>query len=263
MSRALRRKCNAVDVYSFSNSSADVYTDDAPVFAPDAEYQVGVVGDAWRRLIDNVTISTLTVDRPEKKVELSVPPSFVEHEQEQLRIGRKSKSTGEALQSCSFGDQCAAFCLTGNNKPLHPYLTASQQEEWDRDGTQTSGPCLLCIRRTVTSVAMLYKRDSIAVSRENPGDVVSGRNSRVFPCPQVNPHSKLPCLVPFYNTIDEAGGYRREYCIMPSDIIFLPGPMCAYNTGALRFVPTATDATGVLEGFVDQGAAVYNPTSSN
>ena len=80
---------------------------------------------------------------------------------------------------------------------------------------------------------------------------------------QVNPHSKLPCLVPFYNTIDEPGGYRREFCIMPSDVIFLPGPMCAYNTGALRFVPTATDASGVLEGFVDQCTAVYNTVPSN
>jgi hypothetical protein len=39
--------------------------------------------------------------------------------------------------------------------------------------------------------------------------------------------------------------------------------MCAYNTGALRFVPTATDASGVLEGFVDQCTAVYNTVSSN
>ena len=49
---------------------------------------------------------------------------------------------------------------------------------------------------------------------------------------------------------------------MPSDVIFLPGPMCAYNTGALRFVPTATDASGVLEGFVDQCTAVYCPVNS-
>jgi len=41
----------------------------------------------------------------------------------------------------------------------------------------------------------------------------------------------------------------------------MPGPMVAYNPGKLRFVPTKTDETGVIEGVVDQGAIIYNSSA--
>lgn len=221
--------------------NTDVYTAEAPVFTPDLDYQVGIVGDAWRRILEQITLNTITSSDDDKSVPQSIPPSFVEHEIEQLRRGRRSKASGKLMCDCSFGSQCAAFSLSGNNKPLHPYLTVSQQLDWDTTGTEVPGPCLLDIRRTITSVAMLHKHDSIGVDL----------------------HSKMPCMVPFYNTVDEAGGYCRQYCLVPSSVIFLPGPMVMYNTAHLRFVATATDATGVVEGYVDQGAMVYNPASLN
>jgi hypothetical protein len=41
-------------------------------------------------------------------------------------------------------------------------------------------------------------------------------------------------MVPFYNTVDEGGGYHRRFCLTPSDVIFLPGPMAMYNTAELK-----------------------------
>lgn len=103
------------------------------------------------------------------------------------------------------------------------------------------GPCLLDIRRVVTSVATLYKSNSIGVDA----------------------HDKIPFQVPFYNTVNESGGYREECCIMPSAAMFLPGPVAVFNTGMLQFVPTVTNASGVVEGFVDQSGMVYNPAMAS
>lgn len=217
----------------------NVFTAEAPVFSPDADYSIGVVGDAWRQILGEITLNSITdVDDKKTVMPVSVPPSFVEHEIIQLQRGRKSKGVGNLLDDCAYGTQCAALTLTSNNKPLHPYLTVSQQLDFDTTGTKYPGPCLLCIRRTITSVAMLYKHDSIGVDSS----------------------CKMPMMVPFYNTIDEAGGYNRRFCLTPSNIMFLPGPVVMYNTGHLRFVPTSTDETGVVTGYVDQGAMIYNPT---
>jgi hypothetical protein len=146
----------------------DVFTAEAPVFCADLDYQVGTLGDAWQKLIEQVTLDSMsTVDEEAVRITRSIPPSFVEHEIIQLRRGRRSKATGALMCDCSYGTQCAALSLTGNNKPLHPYLTVSQQLDWDTTGKEYAGPCLLDIRRTVTSVAILYKHDSIGVDLRN------------------------------------------------------------------------------------------------
>lgn len=116
---------------------SDVHTAERPLFAPTADYRVGIAGDAWRRLIEQVTLSTAAGDKQsDAKIPLSIPPSYVEHEIEQLKIGRVSKATGKRLCVCSYGDKCVAKELTDNNQPLHPYLTPSQQLDWTATGTE-------------------------------------------------------------------------------------------------------------------------------
>lgn len=155
-----------------------------------------ILGDAWRQCIKTVTVQTMSLDPDPVSVELSIPMSPAEHENEQLRIGRKSHSTGVLLSTCCEGQNCEAFVLRGNNRALHPYLTPSQEELFHAKGTQFEGPCLLCIRKTITSVSMMCHKDWLGVSA----------------------HNKLPMQVPFYNLVDAPGGYISHDMIMPNQV---------------------------------------------
>lgn len=173
----------------------------------------GVVGEVWKRYISTVSVNTMTVGAPDA-VELSIPPSFVEHETEQLRLGRFSKTKGNRLGDCCEGKNCVAYLLRGNNIALHPYLTPSQQLEFDAHGTIIEGPCLLDIRKTVTAIAMLYRNDCVGVS----------------------PHNVMPVRVPFYNRVNEPGGYNASEMIMPSDVR-LPFAPTNQNSVVLLSIP--------------------------
>ena len=120
----------------------------------------GVVGEVWKRYINTVSVNTMAVGPPDDIVQ-SIPPSFYEHDCEQLRIGRVG--AGVQLGECCEGKNCVGYLFRGNNTPLHPYLTVSQQREFETHGTLIEGPCLLDIRKKVTGIAMLYRNDCIGV----------------------------------------------------------------------------------------------------
>lgn len=216
----------------------DVFSTTGPLLNVAPEYRFTALGDAWKQCIETVTVHTMTTATTAaaaRKINMLIPVSPAEHDQEQLRIGRRSTKTGHVLGTCSEGQNCEALVFKGNTRPLHPYLTPSQERLFHTKGVGMEGPCLLCIRKTVTSVSMMYQKDWLGVA----------------------PHNQLPMQVPFYNTVNEPGGYNAEDMIMPNYIMFMPGPVAAYNPGKLEFVPTEIGEGGVQEGYINQGAIMF------
>jgi hypothetical protein len=214
----------------------DLYGVTGPVYRVSPEYKSTVLSEAWNQCIKTVTVHTMTaVDDVASSIPLSIPLSTVEHENEQLRIGRRSTATGKHLGECCEEQNCEALGFVGNNKPLHPYLTPSQELDFQRNGTLVEGMCLLDIRKTITNVVSLHR------------DYTFG----------VDVHNKLPMRVPFYNSVNAPGGYRVEHTIGPNTIMFMQGHVVAHDPGRIHFVPTSIDETGIQCGYFHQGKLIW------
>ena len=104
--------------------------------------------EAWKQLL----LSSGAVCAPDKAAADSlafVEMSFSEHEDIQLRFDRKAESSGLSIPLCLFGSDCQSFRVRGVIKPLHVYLTPSEQRAVDAAAVPSfpsDGACLLCIR---------------------------------------------------------------------------------------------------------------------
>ena len=161
-----------------------------------------------------------------------MPVSTVEHENTQLRWGRK-------LPLCAFGCECDGHLLRNSPGPLHVYLSVSEQEKFDSDGTVPTGAlfCLLCIRRDAQALYLAH--------RAALGTTVSASGRPTF------------CVPPFVNLVDVPGGYVRSAIAVPADAC---GDMPVQIVGVASTLTVVTDAfTG--EKYVDQGAIVFGASN--
>lgn len=214
----------------------EIFSTAGPVYRVAPEYQSTALADGWRKCIETVTVATMaTVAGIDTTVPLSIPLSTAEHENIQLEIGRRSRATGALLGECCQGKNCEALAFTGNTRPLHPYLTKSQEHEFQTKGTLFEGRCLLDIRKTITNVVHLHHRE----------------------CLGVEAHNQLPMSVPFYNSVNAPGGYRIEHTIGPNPIMFMQAHVVAHNPGMLFFEPTEIDADGIQCGRFNQSRLIW------
>jgi len=168
------------------------------------------------------------------------PLTTVEHDNLQLYWGRCSyKCPDVKVPICINGSEeggmympCFAHTLPGNQGPLQMWLSVSQQNLFDETGElPPRGPCLLCIRKGLQKLVMVYGTE-INMMR------MTGRRL-VVP--------------PFSILVDQPGGYNSHYCITPasSQVVTTPFPI---NAGTLM---VRTNETGT-RWYVDQGELVYN-----
>ena len=142
---------------------------------------------------------------------------------------------------CTRGSECEAIKIIAHQGPLGRYLTVGQQRTFDKTGKcpQSKGLCLLCIRR---AVCMCY---------------INGKDNTVG----IDVHNARPFVPPLYNTVDQAGGYRREKCVTIEDAPFIPAPVCMPSS-ALTAERCATGAVGYNGWFVDQRRLMYGHPES-
>lgn len=223
--------------------SSDMFVVPGPFFDVSPELKFSQRGNAWDRLLTSITQQSITEEQQQeqqRKLSLSIPMSPVEHDNEQLRIGRVSAKTKEPLPLCTYGKYCSALNIQGNTTPLHVYVTPAQAMDVDTKGTLFTGPCLLCIRKNITMVAIAY-------------------NSK---CMRAGAHNRITVQTPFYNLCEASGGYNRDDMIFPNELIFLSGPVAKYALDKLEFVPTKVSELGVEEGFINQGSMVWQNAAS-
>jgi hypothetical protein len=179
----------------------------------------------------------------DQKIMSGAPLTSVEHDNSMLYWGIQSKRhPDKLLHTCVHGKSCGdtvsmwapcvALTLEGNQGPLPMWLTPSQKLEFDENGNQPEpGPCLLCIRRNMQEMCIVY-----------------GEN--------YNTHrmsDQRPVVPPFSIKMDVPGGYNSNYCTTPetSHVVTTPFPMSSVE------LCVRTDETGTMW-FVDQGRLVYN-----
>lgn len=106
--------------------------------------------EAWKQLLlSSGAVGPLSSSRPDSLAFVEI--SFSEHEDTQLRFGRKAAASGKAIPPCLFGAECQAFRVRGVIQPLQVYLTPSEQRAVDAAADPqfpSDGACLLCTRHT-------------------------------------------------------------------------------------------------------------------
>jgi len=180
---------------------------------------VDAVHAAWKTALLQAT--------PAAAKGLLVPISPVEHENEQLRWGRR-------LPHCHFGDECDACRLPGAPAPLHVYLSVAEQDAFDARGTvpQAALFCLLCIRRDCQALYLAH----YAVAGPT---LATGRPTF--------------CVPPFQNLIDCPGGYTKTSLGVPPQAMGLVPVSIVGVSGQLTVVRDAFSGNH----HVDQGGIVY------
>ena len=159
-----------------------------------------------------------------------LPLTTVEHDNSQLMWNRHSlKFKDKKVPLCIQGCRCAGSRLQGSPGPLHVYLSKIEQELFDNQGIcKEEGPCLLCIRLTLTELFLLN------------GNVQNNFSANVV-------------LPPFNILVDQPGGYAKQYCLTP-DVSPLIGAPFPKSTGTLT---VCTDELNT-KWYIDQGPMVYN-----
>jgi hypothetical protein len=198
------------------------------------DHRIEIASNVWEDIFKKVSAEDLQATPAKTVSRMSVPKSPCENDDIQLHVGRVSQKTGVVLGPCNRRDECVALSFRGCTKSLHPFLTPSQQIDFDNNGTPYEGECLLCIRKSATTISAMYAASCIGVDRE-----------------------KLPSHIPFYNLCNSPGGYKNETMLMPNECIMLPGPIAAYNAGLLQFVATETTEEGVVKGYFDQQMMIW------
>ena len=141
--------------------------------------------DAWKGAL--AACATFSSVSPTAEHMPFIPVSYASHDSDQLVWGR----TGVPM--CASGDDCEARRYSGNQGPLHTYLTPDQQRCFtDKIHFDMPEPgfCLLCIRCEIH--ALLLAWESLV---SNPRQQL-GRD--------------IICVPPMQNLVDMAGGYIRE-----------------------------------------------------
>lgn len=165
---------------------------------------------------------------------LIVPLSPVEHENGQLRWGRRSK--GVLLQTCAFGDECDALALEGASSPLQVYLTPDEEAQWQDAGKVACGAmfCLLCIRRDAQAVALMH--------RSHHRDPLRQTGRAAFAVP------------PFTNLVNCPGGYHHSALgvVASTDTDILP----ANIVGVASTLKVCYDPESAAD-YIDQGEIVW------
>jgi hypothetical protein len=158
---------------------------------------------------------------------LHVPISPVEHENAQLRWGRK-------LPLCAFGAECDGACLVNSPGPLHVYLSVEEQDAHDKTGKVPQGAlfCLLCIRRDAQALYLAH--------RAALGATVSASGRPTF------------CVPPFQNLVDVPGGYASAAIAVPPEAC---GDVPVRIVGVASTLTVVTDVHTNTK-YVDQGAIV-------
>lgn len=163
-----------------------------------------------------------------------LPLTTVEHDNSQLMWNRcslkfKDRKVPLCIQAGDYG-RCAGSKIQGSPGPLHMYMSKLEQELFDNQGvlSKEEGPCLLCIRETLTELVLLN------------GNVQNNFSANVV-------------VPPFNILIDQPGGYSKQYCLTP-DVSPLIGAPFPKGTGALT---VCTDELNT-KWYIDQGPMVYN-----
>lgn len=147
-----------------------------------ARITVEAVHEAWQKALLACT--------PAASEGLLVPISPVEHENEQLKWGRKN------VPLCRFGSECDACLLENAPGPLHAYLSVQEQDVLDATGQAPKAAlfCLLCIRRDCQALYLAHR-------------AINGG--------KLNPGTNTLCVPPFQNLVDVPGGYVSTALSVP------------------------------------------------
>lgn len=184
---------------------------------------------------------TLAKDAQTNEAMFSCPLHSAEHDSQQLRYCRRSKS-GVNLSLCSNGQElCAACSLRHSQGPLHRCLSPDEERVFIETGREPEGKglCLLCIRETIEALA-LARQHSAAASAHTQN------------------RSHLICA-PFHNAVGVPGGYRAS--------AIAAGPctnsafICAGNVvGSCRSQLAVVVDPETQTAFIDQQKIVWFPS---
>lgn len=132
-------------------------------------------------------------------LEGDLPISSYEHDSSMLLFGRRSAKTGELAPLCQYAttDSCSVdqlpFAGSGDeaSRGCQVYLTPDEEKVFQATGKVSPGPCLMCIRRELTTLAYQYS------GSVTPQKITEG--------PKIVP--------PFTNVINIHNGYRQDAII--------------------------------------------------
>jgi hypothetical protein len=217
--------------------AVDAATTDTPLFSSDelATLPQTAVSQLWADLYEK-SAPPLKAAGPRP----SIPVSHAPHDNRQLQFTRRSAAVpAVSLPDCDNGPECVALELVGVAAPLKPYLSMSEQAAFDKTGYTVNGMCLLCTRAEIGTAARMVHAKMI----------------------QPPAGTKLAPPMPFYNTVDEPGGYKSTAVITPRMAYFLEGPVVNHVPTLLAYRESGVcPVTGEPLGYIDQSAIVFGST---
>lgn len=117
-------------------TSHDCFKTNLNLFNPSEQIRVDLTQEAWKSIFETTCVQS------QSGFTNQIPVCTVEHDNDQLKFNRVSKTTGKELDLCCYGQDCDALKVRGALGPLQRFLLPSEQVVFDETGEVSNSICI-------------------------------------------------------------------------------------------------------------------------